>query len=118
MRSTNAGRSRTVSPSRRAAKGRPRLVATFHGGELGAARESPVLTRLLARLSRGLDVAIANSSHTASLVRELAGIEPAVIPSGPLVGPWARASRIVRRRTTALPPKRRTACRSCWRWGA
>lgn len=72
-----------AAAGRRAARNRPRLVSTFHGAELAFARENRYLRSLLARISRGLDAAIANSSHTASQARELAGVQPAVIPLGP-----------------------------------
>jgi Glycosyltransferase Family 4 len=55
-----------ASSGRLAAANSPRLVATFHGAEIAVARNNRPLRALLARISRGLDAAIANSSHTAA----------------------------------------------------
>lgn len=74
-----AGAWASVGTSRK----RPRLVASFHGAEVALARRKSHYRPVLRGISRGLDAAIANSSHTAASVRELAGIEPLVIPWGP-----------------------------------
>lgn len=62
---------------------KPRLVATFHGAELALARRRRHYAPVLRWLSSNLDAAIANSKSTAATVRELAGVEPVVIPFGP-----------------------------------
>jgi len=62
---------------------RPHLAATFHGAELALARRKGHYRPVLRGLARNLDVAIANSSHTASSVRELTGVEATVVPFGP-----------------------------------
>jgi glycosyltransferase involved in cell wall biosynthesis len=62
---------------------RPRLAATFHGAELALARRKAHYRPVLRALARDLDVAIANSSHTAASVRELTGVEAVVVPFGP-----------------------------------
>ncbi|TCJ15668.1 glycosyltransferase family 1 protein [Rubrobacter taiwanensis] len=66
-----------------AAPGDPKLVASFHGAELALARRKWHLAPVLRWIGRNLDAAIANSSHTAAAVRELAGVEATVIPWGP-----------------------------------
>ncbi len=77
-------RAASSRPSDGKVRGRPRLVATFHGAELALARRKVYLRPVLRRLARNLDSAVANSSHTAASVRELApGVEPVVIPFGP-----------------------------------
>lgn len=65
------------------ARGKPRLVATFHGAEVALAKRKRRYALVLRGISRNLDAAIANSKSTAATVRELTGVEPAVIPFGP-----------------------------------
>ncbi|MEW6638045.1 MAG: glycosyltransferase, partial [Actinomycetota bacterium] len=67
----------------RFSKKKPRLVATFHGAEVALAKRKPHYRPVLRWISGGLDAAIANSTSTASTVRELTGVEPVVIPFGP-----------------------------------
>ncbi len=61
----------------------PRLVATFHGAEVALARRKSHYRPVLKWLTRNLDAAVANSSSTATTVRELTGVEAHVIPFGP-----------------------------------
>lgn len=61
---------------------RPALIGTFHGAELTLAMRKPSLVPLLRRVTQGLDAAIANSTYTAGLIRNITGVEPAVIPLG------------------------------------
>lgn len=68
------------------AKSNPRLVATFHGAEVALAKRKVHYQPVLRRLTRNLDAAIANSTSTAATVRELTGVEAAVIPFGPPQG--------------------------------
>lgn len=86
-----------VAAGRRVARNDPRQVATFHGAEVAMARGNRFLAKLLARITKNLDGAIANSSHTASLVRELTGVEPDVIP---LAAPRSATNR----RFSVKPP--------------
>jgi len=62
---------------------RPHLAATFHGAELALARRKGHYRPVLRAIARNLDVAIANSSHTANSVKELTGVEATVVPFGP-----------------------------------
>ena len=62
---------------------KPRLVATFHGAEVALARRKSHYRPVLGWLTRNLDAAVANSSSTATTVRELTGVEAHVIPFGP-----------------------------------
>ena len=66
-----------------AARKKPRLVATFHGAEVALAKRKGHYQPVLRRLTRNLDAAIANSTSTATTVRELTGVEATVIPFGP-----------------------------------
>ena len=66
-----------------ASKKRPKLVATFHGAEVALAKRKSHYRPVLKRLTRNLDVAVANSASTAATVRELTGVEAEVIPFGP-----------------------------------
>jgi glycosyltransferase involved in cell wall biosynthesis len=77
---------------------RPRLISTFHGAELAACSASRTLRRLLAGISSGLDAAVANSTYTASLVREMTGVAPCVIPFGPSRASLGSDDRTARQR--------------------
>ncbi len=66
-----------------AARKKPRLVATFHGAEVALAKRKGHYRPVLRRLTRNLDAAVANSTSTATTVRELTGVEATVIPFGP-----------------------------------
>jgi glycosyltransferase involved in cell wall biosynthesis len=59
-----------------------RLVISFHGAELLLARRYPFLKPVLRYIVKRTDAVSANSSFTASLVRELADVEVNVIPYG------------------------------------
>jgi len=59
-----------------------RLVTSFHGAELLLTRRYPFLKPVLRYIVRHSDAVSANSSFTASLVRELANVEVRVIPYG------------------------------------
>jgi phosphatidylinositol alpha-1,6-mannosyltransferase len=59
-----------------------RLVTSFHGAELLLARRYPFLKPVLRYIVKRTDAVSANSSFTASLVRELADVEVKVIPYG------------------------------------
>lgn len=66
-----------------ASKGKPRLLATFHGAEVALAKRKHHYQPVLRKLTRNLDAAIANSSSTAATVEELTGVGATVIPFGP-----------------------------------
>jgi phosphatidylinositol alpha-1,6-mannosyltransferase len=59
-----------------------RLVTSFHGAELLLTRRYPFLKPVLRYIVKHSDAVSANSSFTASLVRELADVEVKVIPYG------------------------------------
>jgi glycosyltransferase involved in cell wall biosynthesis len=59
-----------------------RLVTSFHGAELLLTRRYPFLKPVLRYIVKRSDAVSANSSFTASLVRELADVEVKVIPYG------------------------------------
>ncbi len=59
-----------------------RLVTSFHGAELLLTRRYPFLRPVLKYIIERSDAVSANSSFTASLVRELADVEVTVIPYG------------------------------------
>jgi len=59
-----------------------RLVTSFHGAELLLTRRYPFLKPVLRYIIERSDAVSANSSFTASLVRELADVEVKVIPYG------------------------------------
>lgn len=83
---------------------RPKLVASFHGAELALARRKSHYAPVLRWLSKNLDAAIANSSHTADSVRELAGVEPHVIPWGPPRGTMGSKSGTGSKSSTPRAP--------------
>ncbi len=66
-----------------ASKGKPRLVASFHGAEVALAKRKGHYRPVLKWITRNLDAAISNSRSTADTVRELTGVSPRVIPWGP-----------------------------------
>ena len=59
-----------------------RLVTSFHGAELLLTRRYPFLKPVLRYIIQRSDAVSANSSFTASLVRDLADVEVKVIPYG------------------------------------
>ena len=59
-----------------------RLVTSFHGAELLLTRRYPFLKSVLRYIIQRSDAVSANSSFTASLVRDLADVEVKVIPYG------------------------------------
>ncbi len=59
-----------------------RLILTFYGADVSLARKFPWLRGLLRRMVTAADAVTAISGHTGSLVREMTGVEPVVIPYG------------------------------------
>ncbi len=59
-----------------------RLVLTFYGADVSLARKFPWLRGVLRRMVVGADAVTAISRHTGSLVQEMTGVEPVVIPYG------------------------------------